>query len=187
MDIKYEIEPIFQIEFFKIKCVYFKRKKEQILDSLKKYAFREKRFKNFNSNRHKSNKVIIKPNVEISLEHDLQEIFKDEFNLIREKFNSQINVYNAWSVTYGKGDFHVPHNHGSSGYCGILYLNMDKKSPVTTYIQPWNTEEDKTKLYKPPVKEGDIVIVPQFLYHYTEPNKIKFKKRIISFDFKLNL
>ena len=34
-------------------------------------------------------------------------------------------------------------------------------------------------------KEGDIVIVPQFLYHYTEPNKIKFKKRIISFDFSL--
>jgi hypothetical protein len=30
-----------------------------------------------------------------------------------------------------------------------------------------------------------MVIVPQFLMHYTEPNKINFKKRILSFDFVL--
>ena len=28
MDIKYEIEPIFKIEFFKIKCINFKTKKK---------------------------------------------------------------------------------------------------------------------------------------------------------------
>ena len=60
---------------------------------------------------------------------------------------------------------------------------MKDKSPVTTYIQPWQTEEDTTKLYKPKVVEGDIMIIPQFIYHYTEPNTINFKKRIISFDF----
>ena len=60
---------------------------------------------------------------------------------------------------------------------------MNKKSPLTTYLQPWQTEEDKTKLYKPEVVEGDIMIIPQFIYHYTEPNTINFKKRIISFDF----
>ena len=54
---------------------------------------------------------------------------------------------------------------------------------ATTYIQPWQTEEDTTKLYKPEVVEGDIMIIPQFIYHYTEPNTINFKKRIISFDF----
>ena len=36
------------------------------------------------------------------------------------------------------------------------------------------------------IKPGDIVIVPQFLWHYTEPNKINFKKRVLSFDFTLN-
>ena len=30
MDIKYEIEPVFKIEFFKIKCVNFKKKKKAI-------------------------------------------------------------------------------------------------------------------------------------------------------------
>ena len=172
MDIKYFIDPIFKIEFFKIKSVNFKKKKKAIEKVLKQYP--EIPFDNFYSNRNKS-----------QIAFDLTNIFKDEFMLIRTKYNTKLDVYNAWSVTYKKGDYHVPHNHGSIGYCGILYLDMHKNSPVTTYIQPWNDEKDMTKLYKPPVEPGDIMIVPQFLYHYTEPNKINFKKRIISFDFNL--
>ena len=97
----------------------------------------------------------------------------------------KIDVTRAWSVTYDKGHYHVPHNHSSQGYAGIIYLQVNKDSPKTTYIQPWNNEKDQTVLYAPDVKQGDIMIVPQFLTHYTEPNKTYFKKRILSFDFTL--
>jgi hypothetical protein len=60
---------------------------------------------------------------------------------------------------------------------------MKKDSPRTTYISPFNNENDETVLYSPEVAEGDIMIVPQFILHYTEPNKTFFKKRILSFDF----
>ena len=106
--------------------------------------------------------------------------------MITTKFNSKINLKRTWSVTYDKGDYHIAHNHGSLGYAGILYLRMKKGSPGTTYIQPWNNEKDQSVLYEPEVKEGDIMIVPQFLTHFTKPNKLYFKKRIISFDFTLN-
>ncbi len=172
MDIKFEIEPVFKIEFFKIKCINFKNKKDHIEKILDQYP--ETPFPNFSSNRNKSN-----------ITWELQEIFKDEFNLIRTKFNSKIIVDRAWSVTYDKGHYHVPHNHSSKGYAGIIYLQMKKDSPRTTYIQPWNNEEDESVLYSPNVNQGDIMIVPQFVTHYTEPNKIYFKKRIISFDFNL--
>ena len=66
MNIKYEIEPVFKIEFFKIKCVNFKNKKYDIEKILKQYP--EKRFDNFYSNRDKSN-----------ISWELQETFKDEF------------------------------------------------------------------------------------------------------------
>ena len=68
---------------------------------------------------------------------------------------------------------------------GIIYLQMKKDSPRTTYIQPWNNERDESVLYSPEVKQGDIMIVPQFLTHYTEPNTTYLKKRILSFDFHL--
>ena len=71
------------------------------------------------------------------------------------------------------------------GFCGILYLDMHKKSPVTCYMQPWNSDKDRSVIYQPPAAEGDIVVVPQFITHFTHPNKTTFKKRILSFDFKL--
>ena len=63
---------------------------------------------------------------------------------------------------------------------------MGKNSPHTTYIQPWNNEKDQSVLYSPPVEVGDIMIVPQFLMHYTTPNKTYIKKRILSFDFNID-
>ena len=172
MDIKYEIEPIFKIEFFKIKCIDFKNKKKKLEKVLEQYP--EMPRGNFSSNRGKW-----------SINTEFKEIFKNEFSLIRAKFNSRILLQRVWSVVYNKGDYHVPHNHSSTGYCGILYLDMKPDSPKTTYIQPWNSQEDRSVLYTPQVKPGDIMIVPQFLMHYTTPNPIKFKKRILSFDFLL--
>jgi hypothetical protein len=172
MDIKYEIEPIFKIEFFKIQCINFKNKKKKIEKILKQYP--ETPRLNFYSNRDKC-----------SITTEFKEIFKDEFSLIQTKYNSKISLQRVWSVVYNKGDYHVPHNHSSTGYCGILYLDMKPDSPRTTYIQPWNNQEDQSVLYTPQVKPGDMMIVPQHLWHYSETNKIKFKKRIISFDFVL--
>ena len=168
--IEYFIEPIFKIEFFKIKCVNFKDKKNLLEKALEQYP--EIPFANFSSNRNKCNVLM-----------ELQHIFKNEFQLISTKFNKKIEIQRAWSVTYDKGQYHVPHNHSAKGYTGILYLRMRKDSPFTTYIQPFNDDKDETVLYKPEVEEGDIMIVPQFVLHYTEPNKTYFKKRILSFDF----
>ena len=172
--IEYFIEPIFKIEFFKIKCIDFKIKKVLLEKLLEQYP--EKRYTNFFSNRN-----------EINYTKDINNIFidilKDELSLLKTKFNRNIEIQRLWSVTYDKGDYHVPHNHSSKGFTAILYLSMKKESPTTTYIQPFNDENDKTLLYTPDVEEGDIMIVPQFVLHYTEPNKLYFKKRILSFDF----
>ena len=106
MDIKYEIEPIFKIEFFKIKCIDFKNKKKKLEKALARYP--EMPQANFCSNRNKC-----------SINTEFREIFKDEFSLIRAKFNSKILLQRVWSVVYHKGHYHVPHNHSSQGYAGI--------------------------------------------------------------------
>ena len=72
------------------------------------------------------------------------------------------------------------------GLTGILYLNLPKDSPVTDYIQPWqNYETDQCWYVKVPIVEGDIVIVPSFVFHFSNPNKSNSKKRIISWDMKI--
>ena len=64
MDIKFEIEPVFKIEFFKIKCVDFKNKKTKIEEVLDRYP--EMPFGNFYSNRNKAR-----------INKELLEIFKE--------------------------------------------------------------------------------------------------------------
>ena len=165
-----DITSPFKIDFIKIKTNGFFLKRKLIKKELKKFP--EKRFPNFSSNKEKCN-----------IDSAFVKIFEDEFLKISKHFNSMMNLHRSWSATYSKGDYHVPHNHGAKGYCGILYLDMHEKSPVTVYMQPWNNHEDHSILYEPKVEEGDIIIVPQFVTHFTRPNLMSFKKRVISFDF----
>jgi oxalate decarboxylase/phosphoglucose isomerase-like protein (cupin superfamily) len=63
---------------------------------------------------------------------------------------------------------------------------MPKDAPETIYLQPWNDWTiDRTIYRKIPVKEGDIVIIPKFIKHFTEPNKSKKIKKVISWDMQL--
>ena len=160
----------FKLEFLNLSVENFKTKKRKIVKELERYPEAEK--SNFFSNKG-SCKVAEK----------LISIFDDEFRKIDNHFDRAVFVETAWSVTYKKGHFHVPHNHGSTGYAGIMYLDLLPVHPKTTYIQPWQSENDKTILYTPQVNEGDIVIVPKFILHYSGTNILSTAKRIISFDF----
>ena len=69
--------------------------------------------------------------------------------------------------------------HGSIGHCGILYLDMHKKSPVTCYLQPWNNDKDRSVIYEPNVEEGDIVVIPQHIVHLQDLTLCHLKKNYI--------
>ena len=76
------------------------------------------------------------------------------------KLFQDIQLQDIWSVSYKKGDYHTPHDHGSVGLAGILYLNMPKDAAVTQYIQPWNDwYTDRTIYYPIKVNEGDILAI----------------------------
>ena len=67
-----------------------------------------------------------------------------------------------------------------------MYLDLPEESPVTTYIQPWNDFiSDTTFFNEIPVSEGTMIITPSFVMHYSSPNKSKDKKRVISWDMKI--
>ena len=69
---------------------------------------------------------------------------------------------------------------------GILYLDMPKGAPVTSYLQPWNNIKTDTTIYYPiPVTEGHMIVLPQMVQHFSPPNIAKKKKRIISWDMSI--
>ena len=170
-------ETLFEVNYWTISLTNFKNKKLQLLNMLKSYPEKKQDMQEFYTNKQNNRTLLTK---------NFYSICKDEMQIISKTFQKDIEIENVWSVSYKLGDYHTPHNHGTIGLTGILYLQLDSLNPTTLYMQPWNDiTNDCTQYYKMPVVEGMITIVPKFINHFTFPNKSKKIKKIISFDFKV--
>ena len=165
---------LFSIPYYTIKVKNFESKKKKLEELFN--IFPDKRIVNQNF---KTNRQIEK----VGLIKSFYLILQDELQEIAQHFKKDVRIEDAWSVTYEKGDFQLPHNHGSTGLAAILYLNLNDNHPQTMYIQPWNDFfTDYTVYYNLPISEGDIIITPKFVRHFTKPNENDDIKRVITWD-----
>ena len=173
---KYQKKSLFNIPYWKIQIINFKKKKKELVELLKSYPDEKKGIQEFSTNRQNNRAGLIE---------QFTSIMSEEAVELSKEIKKDFTIYDIWSVSYDKGDNQSPHNHSSIGLSSILYLDLPKDSPVTLYIQPWNNFEDDVVQYYPvPIVEGDIVIVPSFILHFSKPNKSDSKKRIIAWDMK---
>ena len=169
---------LFTIPMWSIPTLNFTKKKKQLEKLVKAFPEKKHGVQTFATNRQSDR---------TGFAEAFTNIVRDELEMLSKRIEKDIHMEDIWSVSYKKGDYHTPHNHGATGLTGILYLNMPKDGPVTQYIQPWNDWlSDRTIYYPLPVVEGTIVVVPKFVRHFTEPSKSKKIKRIISWDMKIS-
>ena len=170
-------DSLFNIPYWKIQTINFKKKKKELVELLESYPEEKKGLQEFATNRQSDRSGLVE---------QFSSILSEEFEAFSEKIKKDFAIIEIWSISYDKGDNHLPHNHSSVGLSGILYLNLPKDSPDTTYMQPWNDyRDDTTHFASVPVVEGDIIIMPSFVWHFSKPNKSKSKKRIIAWDMKI--
>ena len=168
---------LFNIPMWRLPTLNFKKKKKDLEKLVKAYPERKHGLQTFYTNRQKDR---------TGFGEAFSNILAEEFEMFSKRVSKNIVISDIWSVSYKKGDYHTVHDHGSIGLAGILYLNMPKDAPVTQYVQPWNDFQTDRTIYLPlPVREGDIVITPKFVRHFTEPSKSKKIKRVISWDMTL--
>ena len=168
---------LFTIPMWSLPTLNFSKKKKQLEQLCKSFPETRQGMQTFATNRQRE-----RP----GFSQAFSEICKDELTMLSKKLERNLQIDDIWSVSYKKGEYHTPHNHGALGLTGILYLNLPKDGAVTQYIQPWNDwKSDRTIYYPLPVKEGSIVIVPKFVRHFTEPSRSKKIKRIISWDMSI--
>ncbi len=177
-------EILFNIPYWKIQTINFEEKKKKLVKFLESYPEERK-----HQHRNWTMRQEFATNRQINrsgLVEKFTSIMNEEVKAFSQEIKQDFAIHEIWSISYEKGDYHAPHNHSSWGLTGILYLDLPKDSPVTIYIQPWqNLENDNMSSREIPIVEGDIVIVPSFIIHFTKPNKLNSKKRIISWDMKM--
>ena len=168
---------LFTIPMWSIPTLNFSKKKKQLEKLCKGFPEKKRGMQSFATNRQSDR---------TGFAQAFTHIIGEELNMLSKKLKKDIEIEDIWSVSYKKGDYHTPHNHGATGLTGILYLNMPEGSALTQYIQPWNDWiSDRTIYYPLPAKEGAIVVMPKFIRHFTEPHKETKIKRIISWDMKI--
>ena len=90
-----------------------------------------------------------------------------------------------WCMNYGTGGkIHVHDHH--FGMSGILFAKFD---PVfqesTTFISPVRTIWDhRPTNITPDVEEGDLLLFPSQLLHYTQPNSSDDNRIVFSFNIR---
>ena len=167
---------MFSTPFYYYGILHWHDKKTKILNLIKDKNF--VRSQSFSSDRKLSSNSYLEYFVDI---------FKDDLELFQAELQvNEMFVTDVWSVKYELGDFHPVHNHSSTGYSGIIYLNFNEDEHTGTYFvnNQTNPITDATDSVLSYAHEGAMIIVPSSVLHFTYPNKSSLVRQIIGFDIK---
>ena len=121
---------------------------------------------------------------------DFETIFYDELTeFLRDANLKYLRIKDIWTLKYTKiHENHCPHNHSSTGYTGLLYLEYDSLvHEPTKFIGPWNdpiTDRTMISSISNPTP-GVIYIWPSFILHYVEYMKTDKLRMVTSWDMEV--
>ena len=170
-------DAVFKTKFYRYEVDNWQKAKHDLSALINQDIFED--INTFLSDRIPSNNAYLKEFVSI-IESQLK-LFKNELGV------QQLIITKVWTVKYLKGHFHPPHVHSSNGYSGVLYLEYNAQEHTGTYfIDPTiDIVTDRTNFCIPEVTEGQIIIAPSNILHFTYPNTSDHTRMIIGFDIKL--
>jgi hypothetical protein len=172
-------KPIFSISIFQVALNNWGKKKQALLSMTQK------------SNFFKGQDTVESDfyTQQVSHNNSIRIIFQDEMNLfLNELKKKDYVISNSWFEKASNGQFHGVHNHGQLGYSAVCYIEYDETVHTPTqFVSPINDINDgASDYYIPTVKEGDLIIFPSMLLHYTMPNISDTNRLILSFNLKVN-
>jgi len=101
------------------------------------------------------------------------------------RFNDLI-IDTVWTQTYTKTQGMPSHTHGYGLISGVLYADFDETHEGTVFQSPINDPYmGGTMTWTPPVKEGDMVLFPSNLIHYSRASQSDVERTIIAFNIVL--
>jgi hypothetical protein len=173
---------LFEIPYYSISISDWKKKKVQLKKLLKNFPVSKSPEHNFLTNRQDSHSSLIHRHS--ALIPQFLNIFKDSFEEFLKTVQENMKIKDMWSVVYNKHHSQIIHNHGSTGYSGILYVDFSPKDHLpNTYLQPWNhVDLDVSVFNRMRVTEGTLIIVPSFINHFVPANTSNTPREIIAFD-----
>jgi hypothetical protein len=171
------IDTLYIIPYYRYSVTNWQEKKMKLQNAMKQQVFTRNAVNNisfFESDRSNPRDYV----------NDFLYIFSEELQEFGKELNLDcFKVEDIWTVQYKKGDHHAVHNHGTCNLSAILYLDYDEQEHTPThFVVGQDNFKNTTEISSPYVREGDIVMFPSNLLHFTSPNTSDKVRRVVSFD-----
>ena len=181
---------MFAIPLFRYKIKNFKTKKKKLL-ALKGDLVRHRIMPDgsvtslsistdfWNKNQQVNKKYDDEPN-----RKKIQEIFSDEFEEWYKESTIRSSIKNYWFEESTIHDYHGVHTHGPIGYSSVVYLDYDPKQHSPTFFLSFynNFVNREDNIHSPEVEEGDMILFPSIVPHFTTPNTSQIPRQIFSMN-----
>lgn len=128
-------------------------------------------------------------NLKLFFQDCVNELFKD---INKPKDDVALNITQSWTNITNQGEGHQNHKHWNSMYSGVFYINAIEDQDKI-YFHHYNGTRDlqvvptEWNVYNSlswwvPVKTGDLLIFPSWLYHNVETVEHDEKRISLSFN-----
>ena len=94
--------------------------------------------------------------------------------------HDNFTIGSHWFQQYSTSDTHNWHQHRGASWSNIYYVELPNDAPRTMFKQP----TDMNNVFVPDVKEGDILTMPGFVWHSSQPNMSKQRKTVCVFNIR---
>lgn len=172
--------PVMTIEFYIIDVNNWQQKKDMFVEILRSTPKRQFKLDDpmvkFHTDRSDNN-----------YRDDFCHIFQEEIREIEKETECDLTVQDVWSVKYAAGDFHSPHMHADSNFSAVLYFdyNFMEHTGTSVMLQNTNPKTNLTDIITPNVVEGQILVFPSHLIHFTSPHYSNAPRGVVAFDLKV--
>ena len=119
----------------------------------------------------------------------ISDILSDELSWFARDYSCNPHIVRAWYERALPYMYHPIHNHGHGGYSAVLFIEYDKRyHRPTNFIAPFDHFITGEQLnYEPEVEEGDLILFPSFLHHYTHPHTSEQRRTVLSFNITVDM
>ena len=168
---------MFTIPFYQYKINDWKNKKQEFVRLANQKEYYIDPVSNVYTNYGRSNSLCIT---------NVFNLVKNEFVLFNQQANLNSSyISDLWFQKYYENQYHGVHNHGAIGFSSVLYIEFDKNEHKgTQFISPFTNPKGLTETFNAEVEEGDLIIFPSVINHFTIPTQSKKLRMILSMNIK---
>ena len=119
----------------------------------------------------------------------VKSLLKEEMEWFAHDLNADPQIVRAWFERALYKNHHPPHTHGHGGWSAVLYIEYDPTVHTSTvFVSPFNHFVTGMQLnYMPTVEEGDLILFPSFILHYTQLNESNVQRTVASFNLTVDM